>query len=603
MVYTAVASDVDQGATLTYSLSGTDADKFNINTSTGEVTFKASPNYEAPADSGGNNVYDIVVSASDGTNITTQAVAITVTDVSEVIPGSTFTATSTANETFTGTYGVDTFNFANGTSSFTIGGSGNSGTITGYDTIVGYQSSNGLPGSADILNLPTNTVSVMADINKGNFSDSILTINGAKVQSHSVNSGVITFVTGNNDATLGNPVVVDSTAKLAAVVQYLNKNDIGNAGTTAIFKANIGDGDSTFVYTQPTKNAGGQLYYLQAFADPTNLLTSNTFTTNKTIYATPIGFDIDGNGVHYLDQSFGVTYDYNKDGIAESTAWVGQGDGLLANLDENGKINIVFSTEDGETDLEGLAKVYDINKDGVFDSKDAAFSQFGVWQDSDSNGTVAGGEFKSLAEVGITSISLQSSGETTEAANGDVIIYGHTTYTMADGKTYLAEDVAFATSQNLTDETTAGLVNPNETQSAHSVVSMDQTSMTCVLEPAISSSEPLYLELGGVTYTIEPNQETTINPQTVVVDTSYHVGDPAPLVAGAWTEVVVSSAAVDAPLVATAWTDVVDGATDVAAQTGVSATSDPVVAADPIVTSSSEPQVDPTLSNPIIHNP
>ena len=60
-VYTAAATDVDAGATLTYSISGADASLFDINATTGAVTFKSSPNYEAPADAGGNNVYDIKV--------------------------------------------------------------------------------------------------------------------------------------------------------------------------------------------------------------------------------------------------------------------------------------------------------------------------------------------------------------------------------------------------------------------------------------------------------------------------------------------------------------------------------------------------------------
>jgi hypothetical protein len=43
-----------------------DYDLFNINSSTGAVTFKTAPNYENPTDAGGNNVYDITVTASDG---------------------------------------------------------------------------------------------------------------------------------------------------------------------------------------------------------------------------------------------------------------------------------------------------------------------------------------------------------------------------------------------------------------------------------------------------------------------------------------------------------------------------------------------------------
>ncbi len=86
-VYTAAATDPDAGATLTYSISGADASLFNINATTGAVTFKSSPNYEAPGDAGGNNVYDVKVTASDGTLSSTKDVAITVTNVNEAPDG------------------------------------------------------------------------------------------------------------------------------------------------------------------------------------------------------------------------------------------------------------------------------------------------------------------------------------------------------------------------------------------------------------------------------------------------------------------------------------------------------------------------------------
>jgi T1SS-143 domain-containing protein len=83
VVYQTVASDLDPGATLTYSLTGADASLFTIS-STGAVTFKASPNFEAPADAGGNNVYDIIVNVTDGVSpAVTKAVAISVTNVNE----------------------------------------------------------------------------------------------------------------------------------------------------------------------------------------------------------------------------------------------------------------------------------------------------------------------------------------------------------------------------------------------------------------------------------------------------------------------------------------------------------------------------------------
>ena len=80
--------DGENNGTLTYSLSaGGDNDLFNINSSTGVVTFKVSPDFEAPADAGGNNVYDITVHANDGTLDTTRNVAIAVTDLVPVAVG------------------------------------------------------------------------------------------------------------------------------------------------------------------------------------------------------------------------------------------------------------------------------------------------------------------------------------------------------------------------------------------------------------------------------------------------------------------------------------------------------------------------------------
>ena len=67
-VYTATATDADAGTTLSYALGGTDAAKFNINASTGVVTFISTPNYEAPTDAGADNVYNITVTANDGAN-------------------------------------------------------------------------------------------------------------------------------------------------------------------------------------------------------------------------------------------------------------------------------------------------------------------------------------------------------------------------------------------------------------------------------------------------------------------------------------------------------------------------------------------------------
>ena len=83
-VYTVTASAADAGAVLTYDVGGVDGGLFNIDALSGVVTFKTAPNFEVPSDAGGNNVYNISVTASHGSQGSApRAVVITVTDVVE----------------------------------------------------------------------------------------------------------------------------------------------------------------------------------------------------------------------------------------------------------------------------------------------------------------------------------------------------------------------------------------------------------------------------------------------------------------------------------------------------------------------------------------
>ncbi len=77
----ATASDAD-GDTVSYSISGDDADSFSI-TSSGALSFITAPDFESPQDADTNNVYEISIDASDGSATASLAVAVTVTDVDE----------------------------------------------------------------------------------------------------------------------------------------------------------------------------------------------------------------------------------------------------------------------------------------------------------------------------------------------------------------------------------------------------------------------------------------------------------------------------------------------------------------------------------------
>ncbi|EJM20675.1 VCBS repeat-containing protein, partial [Pseudomonas sp. GM18] len=87
-ITTVAATDVDLPAqTLSYSIvGGADAAKFSIVSGTGVLSFISTPNFEAPTDSGTNNVYDVIVRASDGTLFDDQAIAVTVTGVNDNSP-------------------------------------------------------------------------------------------------------------------------------------------------------------------------------------------------------------------------------------------------------------------------------------------------------------------------------------------------------------------------------------------------------------------------------------------------------------------------------------------------------------------------------------
>ena len=86
-VYTAHAIPDVASKTIVYTLGGADALRFNLNATTGVVSFKAAPDADVPSDVGLNNVYNFIVTATDSAGLsTTQSVAITVQDLPDIGP-------------------------------------------------------------------------------------------------------------------------------------------------------------------------------------------------------------------------------------------------------------------------------------------------------------------------------------------------------------------------------------------------------------------------------------------------------------------------------------------------------------------------------------
>lgn len=80
--YQATATDAD-GDPITFSLSGGDAHLFTI-TAQGALRFNAPPDFEAPADSSKDNIYQLFIAATDGKQQSLRELLVTVTNVGEV---------------------------------------------------------------------------------------------------------------------------------------------------------------------------------------------------------------------------------------------------------------------------------------------------------------------------------------------------------------------------------------------------------------------------------------------------------------------------------------------------------------------------------------
>ena len=210
----------------------------------------------------------------------------------------------------------------------------------------------------------------------------------------------------------------------------LGTTTVGSNGLWSFTATTITSGSHSIRYTQ-TDIAGN----VSALSSP------HVFSVS----VAPVVIDLNRDGVLSYSQA---VIDVNRDGQLDHSAWVAPQDGLLVwDKFHDGRVHdasqYVFSQGEGQTDLQGLAAQFDTNRDGVFNAKDALFNEFSVWQDSNQNGVSDAGEMRSLADVGLTAIKLQSDGVTRQSAPG-VHEAGRSSATASDGSSVVVGDVGFA---------------------------------------------------------------------------------------------------------------------------------------------------------------
>jgi VCBS repeat-containing protein len=245
-------SDVDSGTTLTTKIGSTAVNLGTVNNGSATTLSLAQ---QASVLQGELSVSDGLVTTGVGLHVvlgTAGNDTLAGTSGNDVLFGGSGADTLTGGagaDTLTGGAGTDTFVFNAGGTALNVGGAGDSGTINGYDVITDFA----LGATADKIDTVGTAVPVAAgtDTFSGSASaNSSLTIGMKTVNSHSITNGIITFDDGNSFNAVNGTLSITSTASLAAAVQYLQLNDLGNAGATVAFTGNIGGSAHTWVYTQ-----------------------------------------------------------------------------------------------------------------------------------------------------------------------------------------------------------------------------------------------------------------------------------------------------------------------------------------------------------------
>ncbi len=170
----------------------------------------------------------------------------------------------------------------------------------------------------------------------------------------------------------------------------------------------------------------------------------------KYVMVDPLVLDLDGDGLEITPLSQGVQFDGNGDTIRTNTSWIDADDGLLV-LDRNGNGAIdsgreLFGDEtllaDGKKAAHGFAALAELDVggaanatggagDGVFDAKDAQYTNVRIWRDLNQDGISQASEMQTLAQAGIASVKLTSI--KTDTNYGDAQLVQSGSFTRTDG--------------------------------------------------------------------------------------------------------------------------------------------------------------------------
>ena len=260
-VYIAAAADPG-GGTVTYSLSGTDASAFTIDSSTGVVTINNTPDFETKSS------YDFTVKAGDPSGLfNTKAVTLTITDLAPVISSG---STGTVNEGVsagTTVYTAVAADPAGGTVTYSL--TGTDASAFSVNATTGAVTINGIP---NFETKPSYSFNVTASDSSGAFNTKAVTV--------SVND-LPPVISSGSTASVNEGVAANTTVYTAAAADpaggAVSYSLVG--ADAAAFSINSTTGVVTINGTPDYETQSSYSFDVKA-SDPSGLFNTKTVTIN-----------------------------------------------------------------------------------------------------------------------------------------------------------------------------------------------------------------------------------------------------------------------------------------------------------------------------------
>ncbi len=317
------ATDTDKD-TLTYSLDGTDADSFNINSTNGQIRTSAALDYETKSS------YSVTITVSDGNGgSNTIAVAITVSDVNEApeFTNGTNTTRSVAENTAANTNignAIAATDPDNDTLTYSLGGT-NAAAFS-------INSTSGQLKTKAALDYETKTrYTVTVSVSDGNGGSDTITVK-INVLNDSMEA-IITTLTGTDEDENSAPTFLGTlfSSSFSYRINIRNASDGDNIGAPIIATDADGDtltysvgGDDASFFSIVSVNGLGQLKVTQALINDSSSSYSIQVIANDgnggtaeiagTIYVTRVSTQVTNNTPVFTDGSSTTR------SIAENTA-------------------------------------------------------------------------------------------------------------------------------------------------------------------------------------------------------------------------------------------------------------------------------------------